>query len=34
VLPVLYLTLAMNYQEQRAESRRTVYRAVGKTRDE
>jgi hypothetical protein len=30
VLPVLYLTLAMNYQEQRAESRRTVYRAVPK----
>jgi uncharacterized protein involved in exopolysaccharide biosynthesis len=34
VLPVLYLTLAMNYQEQRAESRRTGYRAVAKTRDE
>src|SRR5205823_12075864 len=34
VLPVVYLTLAINYQEQRAESRRTVYRAVAKTRDE
>jgi uncharacterized protein involved in exopolysaccharide biosynthesis len=34
VLPVLYLTLAMNFQEQRAGSRRSVFHAVAKARDE
>jgi uncharacterized protein involved in exopolysaccharide biosynthesis len=34
VLPVLYLTLALNYQESRAETRRSVFRAVAKGRDE
>ena len=33
-LPVLYLTLLMNYEEQRAGSRRSGFRAVAKARDE
>jgi uncharacterized protein involved in exopolysaccharide biosynthesis len=34
VLPVLYLTLQMGYQEQRASGRRSVFHAVSKARDE
>jgi polysaccharide biosynthesis transport protein len=34
VLPVLYLTLALHYEDSRAGSRRTVFRAVAKARDE
>jgi len=33
VLPVLYLTLAMNFQEHRATGRRNVFHAVGRTGD-
>jgi hypothetical protein len=29
VLPIVYFTLQMSYQEQRAESRRGEFRAVG-----
>jgi len=34
VLPILYLTLQMGYQEQRASGRRSVFHAVSKARDE
>jgi uncharacterized protein involved in exopolysaccharide biosynthesis len=34
VLPVLWLTLAMNFEAQRAGSRRTEFRAVAKARDD
>ena len=34
VLPILYLTLQMGYQEQRAGGRRSVFHAVSKARDE
>jgi len=34
VLPVLYLTLLMSYQEQRAGSRRSGFQAVAKARDD
>ena len=34
VLPILYLTLQMSYQEQRASGRRSVFHTVAKARDE
>jgi len=34
VLPIVFLTLQMSYQEQRAGSRRSVFHAVAKARDE
>ncbi len=34
LLPILYLTLEMNFEEHRAGGRRSVYRAVAKARDE
>ena len=34
VLPILYLTLEMNYQEYRISERRNVYRTTAKARDE
>jgi succinoglycan biosynthesis transport protein ExoP len=34
VLPILYLTLQMSYEEQRASGRRSVFHAVSKARDE
>ena len=34
VLPIVYLTVRMNYHEQRAESRRSVFHAVAKVGDE
>jgi capsule polysaccharide export protein KpsE/RkpR len=34
VLPILYLTFEMHYQEQRASDRRSVFRAVAKARDD
>jgi uncharacterized protein involved in exopolysaccharide biosynthesis len=33
VLPILYLTLALSYQEQREGGRRTGFHAVAKGRD-
>jgi uncharacterized protein involved in exopolysaccharide biosynthesis len=33
VLPILYLTLALSYQEQRAGGRRTEFHSVAKGRD-
>jgi uncharacterized protein involved in exopolysaccharide biosynthesis len=34
VLPIVWLTLAMNFEEQRAVSRRAEWRAVSKARDD
>ncbi|MBZ5726892.1 MAG: hypothetical protein LAP87_18085 [Acidobacteriia bacterium] len=34
VLPILYLTLEMNFEEHRSSARRSVYHAVAKARDE
>jgi uncharacterized protein involved in exopolysaccharide biosynthesis len=33
VLPILYLTLALSYQERREGGRRTAFRAIAKGRD-
>jgi hypothetical protein len=34
VLPILYLTLAMNYREQKVAERRSVFQTMPKARNE